>query len=48
MSRLNFLFLLSNRIWVIGAGFHKTLVRMANREDPDNIASSDVVSTEAV
>ena len=30
-----FLFLSLNRIWVIRAGIHKMLVRIANREDPD-------------
>ena len=28
-----FLFLLSDKIWVIRAGIHKMLVRIANRED---------------
>ena len=32
-------FLFSNKIWVIKTGIHKMLVRMANREDPDQTAS---------
>ena len=30
----------SNKILVFGAGIHKMLVRKANREDPDQTASS--------
>ena len=30
------------------AGIHKMLVRIANREDPDQIASSEVIPSEAV
>ena len=29
-----FLFLFLNKMWVIRAGIHKMLVRIANREDP--------------
>ena len=38
-----FLFLFSNEILVIRAGIHKLLVRKANREDPDQTASTEVV-----
>ena len=38
-----FLFLFSNKMLVIGAGIHKILVCIANREDPDQTASSDSV-----
>ena len=34
---------LSNEMWVIKAGIHKLLVRIANREDPDQTASSKAV-----
>ena len=36
-----FLFLFSERMFVMGAVTHKMLVRKANREDPDQTASSD-------
>ena len=36
-----FLFLLSDKMLVIRAGTHKMLVRIANREDPDQTASSE-------
>ena len=36
-----FLFLFSNKMLVFRAGIHKFLVRVANREDPDQTASSD-------
>ena len=39
----SFLFLFSARMWVIRAGIHKMLVRIANREDPDQTASSEAV-----
>ena len=35
-----FLFLLSTKLSVIRAGIHKLLVKIANREDPDQTASS--------
>ena len=38
-----FLFLFSNKILVIRAGIHKMLVRIANRENPDQTASSESV-----
>ena len=38
-----FLFLFSNKMVVIRAGTHKMLVRIANREDPDQAASSEAV-----
>ena len=38
-----FLFLFSNAILVIRAGIHKMLVRLANRYDPDQTASSEAV-----
>ena len=36
-------FFLSNKALVIRAGSHKILVRIANREDPDQTASSEAV-----
>ena len=39
----NFLFLFSKMMLVIRAGIHKMLVRIANREDPDQTASSEAV-----
>ena len=38
-----FPFLFSNQIMVIRAGIHKMLARIANREDPDQTASSEAV-----
>ena len=39
LTNLNtFLSLLSNKMLVIKAGIHKILVRIANREDPDETA----------
>ena len=38
-----FLFLFSDKTLVIRAGIHKMLVRIANREDPDQTASSEAV-----
>ena len=38
-----FLFLSSNKMLVIRAGIHKMLVRIANREEPDQTASSEAV-----
>ena len=38
-----FLFLFSTELLVIRAGIHKMLVRIANREDPDQTASSEAV-----
>ena len=38
-----FLFLFSNKMLVFRAGIHKFLVRVANREDPDQTASSEAV-----
>ena len=39
----SFLFLFSNKILVIRVGIYKMLVRLANREDPDQTASSEAV-----
>ena len=36
-------FLFSNNMMVIRAGIHKLLVRIANRVDPDQTASSEAV-----
>ena len=36
-----FFFLFSNKMLVIIAGIHIMLVRLANREDPDQTASSE-------
>ena len=38
-----FLFLISNQMFVISAGIHNLLVRIANREDPDQTASLEAV-----
>ena len=38
-----FLFLFSNKMLVFRAGNHKRLVRIANRADPDQTASSEAV-----
>ena len=38
-----FLFLFSSKVLVIRAGIHGKLVKIANREDPDQIASSEAV-----
>ena len=38
-----YLFLFSNRMLVFRAGIHKFLVRVANRENPDETASSEAV-----
>ena len=38
-----FLFLISNKILVIRAEIHKMLVRIANREDPNQTISSEAV-----
>ena len=38
-----FLFLFSTKFLVIRAGMHKLLVRIANRGDPDQTASSEAV-----
>ena len=38
-----FLFLFSTKMLAIRAGIHKRLVRIANREDPDQTASSEAV-----
>ena len=38
-----FLSLFSNKIMVFRAGIHKFLVRVANREDPDQTASLEAV-----
>ena len=37
-----FLFLFSNKMLVIKAGIHKIFIKIANREDPDQTASSDI------
>ena len=44
-SRISNMFLVpfSNKILVIRAGIHKMIVRIANREDPDQTASSEAV-----
>ena len=39
----SFLFLFSNKLLVFRAGIHKMCVRIANREDPDQTASSEAV-----
>ena len=41
--RTIFLFLFSNKMLVLGVGIHKKLVRIANRGDPDQTASSEAV-----
>ena len=38
-----FHFLFSKKMWVNRAGIHKILVRIANREDPYQTASSEAV-----
>ena len=38
-----FLILFSNKMLGFRAGIHKMLVRIANREDPDQTASSEAV-----
>ena len=38
-----FLFLFSNKIFVIRTGIHKMLVRIANREGPDQTASPEAI-----
>ena len=38
-----YLFLFSNKMLVIKAGIYKCLVRVADREDPDQTASSEAV-----
>ena len=40
---LTLFFLFSNKILVNRAGIHKMVVRIANREDPDQTASSEAV-----
>ena len=46
---LNFkdLFLFSNKMLAIRAEIHKMLVRIVNREDPDQTASGEAVCTES-
>ena len=39
----SFLLLFSHQMLVFRAGYHKMLVRIANREDPDQTASSEAV-----
>ena len=39
----DFLFLISSKILIIKAGIPKILVRIANREDPDQTASEEAV-----
>ena len=39
----NFLFLFSDKMLVFRTGIHKMLVRIANRVDPDQTASSEAV-----
>ena len=43
LSPYTFHFLLSKKMLVIRAGIQKLLVRIANREDPDQTASSEAV-----
>ena len=43
MENVSFLFLFSNKILLIRAGIYKMLVRIANREEPDQTASSEAV-----
>ena len=38
-----YLFLFSNKMLVFKAGIHKLLVRVANREEPDQTAFSEAV-----
>ena len=38
-----FHFLFSKKMWIIKAGIHKILVRIVNREDSDQTASSEAV-----
>ena len=38
-----FLILFSNKMLMFRAGIHKILVRIANREDPDQTASEEAV-----
>ena len=38
-----FFFLFSNKMLVFRTGIHKKLVRIANREDPDQTASSEAI-----
>ena len=38
-----FVTLISNKMLVMKAGMHKMLVRIANREDPDQTASTEAV-----
>ena len=38
-----FIFLASNKMLAIGAGIYKICVKIANREDPDQTASSEAV-----
>ena len=38
-----FFFLFSNKMLLFAAGIHKILVRIVNREDPDQTASSEAV-----
>ena len=40
---MTFLVLFSNKMMIIRAGIKKFLVRIANREDPDQTASSEAV-----
>ena len=43
MVTINVLFLFSNKVLLIRTGNHKMLVSIANREDPDQTASSEAV-----
>ena len=38
-----FFFPFSNKMLVLRAGIHKMIVRIANREDPDQTASEEAV-----
>ena len=40
---ITFLFIFSNKMWFIKIVIHKMLVRIANREDPDQTASLEAV-----
>ena len=45
--RNTFLFLFSNKMLVFRPGIHKMLVRIADRKDPDQTASSEAVLSES-
>ena len=43
LESVHFSFFSENKLLVMGAGIHKMLVRIANKEDADQTASSEVV-----